>query len=240
MRKEGFMKKSLAFTIIAVGLALAGCPTASIPYDRASAGNVTNIGLITPVFPDDATVVLASSVGQSFGLIGALADAAMQSGRDSTFNEILNERQFQTREAFLERVTAQLEQQDYEVTAIEIDRNGNDFLDEYDSEEPVDAYLDIVVSRYGYTAAGIGDSTPYRPSFYLKAKLTRASDNAVLMQDTVAYNPYGPYEDAVSIAPDPNYEFIDFDALEAQPDDAVEGLEDATNRTADALSGLMR
>lgn len=85
---------------------------------------------------------------------------------------------------------------------------------------PGDTLLDVSFN-FGYLAAGM--STPYRPFVYAELKMVRASDKAVLMQRTIAYNTLNTVnipETAVTIAPDPAYEFKDFDALIADPDRA--------------------
>lgn len=64
-------------------LAISACATLpQIPYDRTAAGNPKTIRVLTPAAPEKASVVLAATVGQSFGLIGALIDAGMQSSRE--------------------------------------------------------------------------------------------------------------------------------------------------------------
>jgi hypothetical protein len=71
-------------------VALAGCAGApAVPYDRATAGDIKTIGVLTPSFPDHPYVILASSVGQHLGLIGALVDAGMRSSRESSFGTLL-------------------------------------------------------------------------------------------------------------------------------------------------------
>ena len=71
------------------------------------------------------------------------------------------------------------------------------------ADQPIDAYLDLIVGAYGYIAAGLQDSAPYRPIFIVSARLTRARDKTVLMQDAVVYNPLNPNDRVVTIAPMP-------------------------------------
>jgi hypothetical protein len=232
-----------AAAVVAMAIWLAGCATPGIPFDRASAGGIKTVGIVTPSFPDDAEVVLASTVGQSFGLIGGLIDAGMQANRDSKFNAALRVRNFAARDAFVAALTEKLRAEGYEVVAVPASRDKKDFLANYPTgaEPRVDAYLDAVASGYGYVAAGIRSSTPYRPTLVVRARLVSAKNAAVLMQDVVAYNPVAPTgpSKAVTIAPDPAYQFVDFDALMSDADRAALGLKSAVEQSAQSVGALL-
>jgi hypothetical protein len=228
----------------ALALVLAGCAAPGIPYDR-SAAEVKRIGLVTPKMPADASVVLASSMGQSFGLIGALIDAGIQANRDTKFKEVLTQHSFSADAIFVQSVTGALQRHGYEVTVIPVTRADSEFLIKYPETEPkVDAYLDIVMNSYGYVAAGVRGSTPYRPSVAVRTRLVSAKNAAVLMQDTVIYNainPGAPYnKHAVTVPPDPAYEFGNFDKLVASPAVAVKGLHVALEESAQTVSTLLK
>lgn len=226
---------------------LSACAAPEIPFDRSSAGEINSIGIITPHVPNGAHVALASSVGQSFGIIGALVDAGMQANRESKFKAILDRQSFSAEQILLDKVQAGLTARGYKVAMIPYKHDQAEFATRYptDAEPKVDAYLDLVTVGYGYVAAGIGSSTPYRPQFGIRVRLVRARDSAVLMQDVIVYNLInqnggGPYSKAVTIAPDPNYQFKDFDTLIAQPEGAVNGLRVAINQSADTVSQLLK
>lgn len=239
------MRFSTFAGLLALGLVLAGCASLQeIPYDRQAAGQIKTIGIITPHFPEDAQVVLATTVGQSLGLIGALVDAGMQAARDSDFNKIVAGANYSAKTEFLRRLSQGLEGQGYTLVTVDAARPKMDFLKTYPAAA-VDAYLDIVVSGYGYIAAGIGSDTPYRPYFMLKTRLVRATDSAVLMQDTVIYNPYivqgnSQGANAVTVSPDPQYLFPTFTNLKANPELAMKGLRDAVDKSAEATFTLLR
>jgi hypothetical protein len=226
----------------ASALLLGACAAPEIPFDRTQQNQVQHIGVVTPKFPTGARVILASTVGRSFGLIGALIDAGMEASRESKFTAILEQQNFNEQDVFLAKLTASLEGQGYKVSMISFQRQGTDFAGSYPvGQEPkVDAYLDLVVTGYGYIAAGIGNSTPYRPICQVRARLVSAKDSSVLMQDLVTYNPYGPTEHMVTIAPDPAAQYTTFDQLVADPAGAVKGLQNATEQTADTVGKLLQ
>jgi hypothetical protein len=230
-----------------LGALLSACASQpSVPFDRSTA-KVQTIGIVTPTFPDGPTVALASSVGRSFGLIGALVDAGMQANRESTFKDILAQQSFSAKERFLAKLTDDLRANGYNVEMVALPREGRDFAKSYPvgGGPKVDAYLDLVTTTYGYVAAGIGSSTPYRPLFAVRARLVSANGVAgapgVLMQDAVVYNAMNPgAAQVVTVAPDQTTpQFKDFDALVADPQGAVTGLGSAVDRSAEAVGQLL-
>ena len=237
------MKKTLLVLLVPLFAVLAGCSTLpEIPYDRMTAGEIKSIGIVSPKFPNEASVILATSVGQSFGLVGALVDAGLQEGRENSFKKMVQTQNFAAQDVFMQRLSAALQEHGYTLSDVSATRRQDNFVDKYPAGSS-DAYLDMVVVNYGYIAAGIGDSTPYRPMVSVKVRLVRATDSSVLMQDTVLYNPYnvaGGTAKAVTISPNPSYEFTTFDDLEEKPEMAVKGLEDAIHQSAAAVANLLR
>jgi len=222
-------------------LALAGCGTPAVPYDRSTAGDIKTIGLITPRYPDRAYVILASTVGQSFGLIGALVDAGMRSSRESSFASLLASQRYSAPDVFEAQLVAALQAQGYTVEKIAVTRDRQQFLTDYHfpTDVHVDAYLDCISGGYGYIAAGITSEAAYRPIFHIACKLLRVADGAILMRDSVIYNPVNPKGGFVSLPPDPTYQFVDFDTLMGDPPRAIAGLNDAATKTAQAVGTLL-
>jgi hypothetical protein len=138
-------------------------------------------------------------------------------------------------------VTA-LQAQGFNVKPIAVSRDSSGFLKTYPTEPGIDAYLDVssFPDGFGYAAAGIGSSQPYRPFVWLKVKLVRASDGSVLMQDTVMYNPIGTNDKWVTVSPDPAYQFEDFDTLTGHADLSVKGVDVSLRQTADQVGKLLR
>ncbi len=108
--------------------------------------------------------------------------------------------------------------------------------------EKVDAYLDLVMSGYGYIAAGIASGTPYRPIVVTQVRLVSARDSSVLMEDVVYYNRLNSSIETtnVTISPDPAYSFPDFSDLENDPNRTVEGLDVAFAKSTEAIGTLLR
>ena len=235
-------RHSAAFALLIAVALLAGCTTKpEIPFDH-SANPIKTIGILTPYEPEHGSVVLASSVGQSFGLVGALIDTGMRMSRESKFNDLMAKQDFNFHEELMKSLSDRLTAAGYTVSTVSAARSGASFLKTYPKadDNKVEAYLDVVVNGYGYIAAGIGASTPYRPIDILQVRLVRALDSKVLMEDTVVFNPYGSTTNVVTVPPNPDYTFQDFDALSADPPAVAKGLKDSIDQSADAVVKLLR
>lgn len=228
-------------------LLLAACAsTPEIPFERTA--QIKTIGVLTPAVANGPSVVLATTVGRSFGLIGALVDISMQENRDTKFKTILADNHFAFNDSFKDSLTASLKAHGYEVVDVPVERKSpNDYLGNYPpSDGHVDAYLDVVVLNYGYIASGISSDSPYRPFVQVRCRLLRASDSSVLMQDAIFYNEvtgsgvYTGDSKMVTLAPDPKFSFVDFDSLTAHPKDATDDLAAAAGETTTALGTLLK
>lgn len=225
--------------LAAIGLFLAGCAgVPEIPLDKVTAGQVKTIGLVTPRFPNGPDVILASSVGQSFGLIGALVDAGLKASRDSQFAALLETQNMSVPDIFTKELTDEIKAEGYNVVSLPAARDQPTFLTQYPPGQ-VDAYLDIVVTGYGYLSAGVGSSLPYRPFVFVRARLVKAQDSSVLMQDAVLYNNFGNLKDVITIPADGTEGFPDFSALIADPADAIKGMQTATDKTSETVGKLL-
>jgi hypothetical protein len=164
----------------------------------------------------------------------------MQSSRESDFEDAMKAQNYIGNEAFMRHLDGALTAGGYTPAHYTVKREKAGFLKAYPKggDAAADAHLDIVM-YYGYIASGM--STPYRPFVSVNAKLVRASDNALLMQKSIFYNPLNAApENTVTIAPDPAYEFADFDALKGDPEKAAKGLDTAIAQVAGAMGTLLK
>jgi hypothetical protein len=237
------MNRAIVGAAIAALIALSGCASQPlIPYDRSAAKENKTIGLLTPAWPSGPSAVLASDVGQSFGLVGALVDAAMRNNREKELTGILATQNLDANALFVSTLTSELEKEGYTVVSVPVTRKGSDLLKTYPaaSGAAVDSYLDLSTVIYGYVAAGIGKSAPYRPWASTRVKLVKSSDNSVLMEDTIAYNPIIVVKNVVSLSPNPDYAFDSWSGISADPGKAAAGVSDAVTQSARAIANLMK
>jgi len=257
------MKNVKRVVAIALALAVTACAQQpkSIPFARPAGSQIQVIGLVTPDMPKQAAAVLATSPGKNAanaaagaGLIGLAVglvilgiDAGIRDNREDSLKDILTEQSFSAPSTFTAALRTSLEEKGYQVVDVPRSSQRNTtrkFQENYQapSGQQVDAFLDVVISGYGYGAASSSSSAPYRPSVYAETRLVSANSQTVLMRDDVAYNPMGTgrRDDRVTIPPAVQYSFIDFDSLEASPEMVAEGLGVALTKTADTIGTLLR
>jgi hypothetical protein len=238
------MRVSRTATLVAGLLLLAGCASIpEVPYDRSASKDVHTIGVLTEGYPTGPSAILAANLGASFGLIGGITESIMRSNRESSLKDIFTTEHFNVESEFDAALIGALTAQGYQVVTVPVNREkGGKMLEEWPANFTVaaDAYLDISVTGYGYIAAAIADSAPYRPFLWAKVKLVKASDKSVLMQDIVLYNAYNSPKNAVTISADPTYSYTSFDLLEQDHDGTVTGLKVAADQSAVAVANLLR
>ncbi len=231
-------------TTLGLLLLLGACAVPVIPYDRG-ATPVKTLAVLTPGWPTAGpTAYLATSPAQSFGLVGALVGAAIQANLDSKFRDSIGGQNFDGQEVFRSRMLAALKARGYEVVEASARTDRTDFVaDGYGNlaaDAKPDAYLDCIVGRFGYVAAGVTDKAPYRPFLGLRCRMTQAGGTTVLMRDAIIYNPQVTAAGFVGISPDPAYVFVNSDLLFADPEKAVKGMQDAIDKVTDALGTLLK
>ena len=124
--------KIYEYAALAALIGLGACTQVPlVPYDRSVEQDNKTIGLLTVAWPSGPSSVLAANVGQSFGLVGALVNSAIQDGRENDLTRMLTEQGVDANAIFVLSLTAELQKEGYAVTAITADAKRNDFLKVY-------------------------------------------------------------------------------------------------------------
>lgn len=240
-------------------LALLGCaPKPPIPFDRATAGNIRTIGVITPRFPDHPRAVVANEVYRANGLLLAAIYSGLQSNREARLQRILSQSGFSIRGALIARLQKVLQGEGYVVTMIPVvrpppaprdpsdPRDHPGFLHHYPANVArVNAYLDLVTPEYGYARVDVAPGMPWRPQYTLRARLVSARNGTTLMEDAIVYNPIMYTPDiarfqAVTIPPDPVPHFANLDEMAKNPTVTAQGVQAAIAKVADTVGKLLR
>ena len=235
------MYRNLAGLFAVLSLGACATPYVATPYDRADA-NVRSIAIMDDAAGDEAIAYEIASVGSNFGLIGALVDAGIQAERRQAVNRALESADFDGEDALERRLIQRLGGEGYRVAV----RDGSTrakraFMVSYPSAEgATDAYLDVIVEHYGYLSAGAFQ--PFRPSASVKVRLVSAADpTKILMDNWIVYNVVaGSATGAITLAPNPQYEFQNREQLLADPERMAAGIEDALNQVAETAVQLLR
>lgn len=232
------MFKKIIGLIAVLSLGACASPYIATPYDRTTAG-ISSIAIVDDALEPKAMAYEVASTGANFGLIGALVDAGIQESRKTAVNAALDGVQFDAETVMEARLASAMRNHGYTVAQLEGDRAKRDFLVSYPTANgATDAYLDMVVTNYGYMSSGAGQ--PFRPTVYAKVRLKRASDDALLMENMILYNPIGANEGVITLSPNPEYAFHHREGLLEDPVRLAAGLEDALNQVADAAAQLLR
>lgn len=230
-----------------VALVLSGCAAApQINLDPTKASGIKTIGVLTPAFPEKAGAEFwLKSAMPPPGLLGAAIVAGMRADRDKNLNAVIVQQGFSMQAAFLKALQASLQAQGFTIVMVPVKRKADEFLSRYPTGNGanVDAYLDVVVTDWGLVAGGISApaSDPYSPRLDVQVKLVNANDGSVLMQRTVADNPFEAAQQTVvhvppvdGLAPVPRGEIKDHPAA------VVNDLRVASDATAATVARLLR
>jgi hypothetical protein len=233
------MLKNLIGLVLAAGLGACASAYVGTPYERAST-NIHRIAIADDSVPPKLTAWEVASAGSNFGLIGALVDAGIQGDREHEMTAALTSIGFDAEAALEQRLIATLGTEGYEAAVLPgSEREHRVFLTAYSgAPDGTDAYLDVVVTNYGYISAGVGQ--PWRPTAQALVRLVRASDNTTLMENQIVYNAMYVQQGVITITANPQFAFQNRDAMTADPQMLAAGLEDAFNQIADTAAHLLQ
>lgn len=245
------MKSSVA----ALALFLGACatPYVATPYDREIA-QVDAIVLLDDSLPEEAVAEQATSVGSNVagataaqvpiaGIFIAAAVAAAETtaanGRKKVIMEAFDDHGLDAEAVFENALINALEGEDYVVSMSGEAREKRVFHEDYPEGEAGQAHLDVVFSNYGYQRPD--GNTPWRPFADVQVRLVDAADpNVVHMDNRIQYNSLFEPEGIVTISPDVEYAFEQFDDLEADLETMVTGMEEALVEVAKTVATLLK
>ncbi|WP_376090149.1 hypothetical protein ACE7GA_19260 [Roseomonas sp. CCTCC AB2023176] len=217
-----------------VGVAgLAGCATnPPVAIDREAMARVKRVAVPTVAFPGSPDIAVTNTASQHFGLIGAVAGAVVRNNRIEAIKTMLASQRFDAQAQFDLALSERLVARNLAIvreTASPVRRN---FLETYRQGADRDAVLDVVVLAYGFLAHDDRDTSPYRPTVLVRARLVDARDRSVMMQDAVTIN---GVEGTVGAADPGQATFSSFSQMEARPDLTVASLRAALTAAADGV-----
>lgn len=203
------------------------------------AQSLAKVGVMDDSMPEKLSAAEVASVGSNFGLIGALVDAGVTASRQDALTDALSTVSFDAEDRLEKRVVEALGAQGVEAQVVTgPKRQKRVFLADYPALDGADAYLDIVLTNYGYLSAGSGQ--PWRPTAYAMVKLVSAKDKKTLLENHIAYNVMNAPRGVITLSPHPDYVFRNRDEMKADPAKLAAGLEDAFGQIATTAAGLMR
>ena len=233
------MKKVFAAAVLAASLSACTATYVAKPY-VAGPQQITRVAITDDALPEGISAVEVASVASNFGLIGALIGAGVENSREDAIEAALKTVSFDG-EADLERMlTEALSANGVEAhVAKSAPRTERKFLVNYPSAAgPVEAYLDVVATSYGYTSAGHGQ--PWRPTADVMVRLVSVPGHKTLLENRIAYNVMNAPRGVITLSPDPNFTFNNREEMKADPARLADGLRAALRQVATTAAGLMR
>lgn len=247
MSRFTIVRMICAGILLSVCFILSGCAT-SLPrqsYNREANAAVKRIRVL-PMQETEMRTFVLHNPGYSFGLVGALIAEANQAPKTDWLRAQVRSEGFDYANAFRERLTQALQAKESTLLWPEsliqdpknkVSRDRWGLHSRYQPSDEADAQLDLAFQFTGYLAAGVGDSSPYRPTVELTARLVSADGQRVLMSDQIVYNSVFPGSNGgITITPDASHAYEDFDAVRAAGKEAVAGLRKGFEAVADELA----
>lgn len=239
------VKCFLAFALL---LLLSACVTTPkhLAYDRDAAGAAKRVVVLT-MRRSEINLLIVNNPGYSFGLIGLAIAEANRAPKVSWLQAQVARDHFDYLAEFHDDLTAAMAARGYELRwsdPIQVPEKGKDVDREnfglrksYASISEADAQLDVNFGFIGYAAAGSRDSSPYRPTVIISARLLSADGKRVLFEDMIAYNNvFSNVGNPITIEPDNHYLYPEFNALQNAGSEATWGLKAAFRATAEELA----
>jgi len=219
--------------LVALGVAAAGCDT-RVPLDR-QAPPLRTIGVVSPAVAATPAVPTNLPLMFAFGSIGRFVDAALEAERSRRLAELLRGAGYRALDRWTRHLTLALAEAGHRPVMMPIARFDLAFLAQYPPAE-VDAYLDTVVSEYGFVA-----DTPDGPFLPFAAVAVRLVDprGRVLLQERFVSNAIRPFE-AVPVAGPAEPRLAGEGLFMQDVDRVVEGVDAALGMMASQLAAQLR
>jgi hypothetical protein len=237
-----YVARGLLAATMLIGLSACVSMPPQQAYNREAHATVKKIAVLETK-PTQTGVFMLNNPGANFGLIGGLIAAADQASKEKRFHETQAAAGFDPLAYFKERLTTRMTDRGYTlvwpdslVQKKNVARGAFGLRKEYAGVQDVDAMLDVNLQFIGYAAAGASDSTPYRPTLTVGARLVSPDGKQNFYTDYFAYNNVFNMQQAVTLNADEKYSYPDFDKLHAAGPQSIEGLKLAIDTVVDELA----
>ncbi len=191
------------------------------------AAQTRSIAVFTPYMPAQPDATTKSAKGGAamvFGPAGAAGLKVLRNRRSDNFGDIMSAQGFSGPAVFVNDLVQDLTTEGYQVTLVPVARPDAAFVPE-EAGAPDYAYLDVVVTKYGYHQGPVGN-------FQQSMSLTYRANSIVGGRGPVT----GKYEATAS----PQYQFAAMRDFKFNPQLAVAGLNDELAQAAAAVAQAVK
>ncbi|KVW37023.1 hypothetical protein [Burkholderia ubonensis] len=223
------MKNSSKATLLGCGLLvtlLSGC--VNLPQTNLNADNrqkLHSIAVLEVNEPKAVGVVNIGGAAGAFGLIGGLAQAAVNASHTSTYTKRVANDKIVFAPVVADRVIGQLTENGYQV--VKLDGQKVKLADDGKSDDysgiqtDADAIMNVWFTSFGYISPP--DTTDFIPSVVVRARMLDAKTKQDIYFKTFACG-YDIRSNSVHVDSDVAYSYGSFGDLEKNFDKSVEGI----------------
>lgn len=233
------MKSKIVVAIGAMTMTSACASTyVGTPY-TAPVQPLTQVSVADDSLPEDVVAYQAASTMSNFGLIGALVDAGVQSGRKGAVNEALDGIGYSPEETVEALIVERFAANGVRAAVVPgADREKREFLVNYPgAPSGTQAHFDLVVTQFGYMQAG---GNAWRPAVLADVRMVDANTGDTLLENRIALNIPDSPAGVIALSPNPAYAFANRDDMLANAEMLAEGIDDALATVVDTAVGLIR
>ncbi len=253
MNIEITMQRLMRTAVLVSAVILSACVSTpkSRPFNAAQHADMQQIEALA-MRHSEPTVLIVNNPAMSFGVIGVLAAEAHMASRRSWLEKQITATGFDHVETFTRALDQAMLTHGYtliwpagvaETPKARTARTAWGNRKQYAAaSDPASAgLLDVNFGFIGFASAGSSDSSPYRPTVVVSARLLDAEGKQELFYETVVYNDVFPgIGQGLMLSPDPEHNYPDFDALKSADAAAIDALKIAFERTAIHLADQLR
>lgn len=209
-----------------------------VAYNKVAHDNIKTIHVLAPS-PVKMQVWLMNSPAASFGLIGALVAAGNEKSRETDMRNVYAPAHFDPLNYFKQQLTSDMSARGYKLVWDnvhadhgQIQRGRYHFRKSYAPAKDADAILDVEMPYFGYVAAGVGKSSPYRPTVSLNVEMLSRDAKVTLFRDYYVYNNILNAQNVVAVQVDPAYNYPHFGDLKGAGLKSLDGLKEGIDKLA--------
>jgi len=245
--------RALRVVLVLCILSLSACVSTpkSRPFNAAQHVEIKQVEVLA-MRHSEPGIFIVNNPGDSFGLIGMLAAEAHMAPRRNWLKQQLETTGFDHVQTFASALEQAMSERGYTLTwpagyaeepKARTKRTVWGTRKQYAaaSDSQTAALLDINFGFIGFASAGSSDSSPYRPTVVVSARLLDAEGKEELFYETIYFNDVFPGADqGLMLSPEPQHNYPDFTALKVADASAIEALKQAFERVAGHLADQFR
>lgn len=224
--------------LVTLALVLAGCGPAQVAVKPDALNQVREIALVRVAEPPGYIAGDFGNPGVMFGAIGGVVAGVSSANAGKTVDDLARAANFKAGARLTELLRAGLIAKGYQVRVVDAAHPAPGKLLDDVSVVPAgtaDTILDVAIQQIGYATEHPMFSPFWRPTAQVQVELTSRSNSQALYSEKFMYGYHNPFMSATDLDAPATYRFDNRDAMFADADKLVAGMDDAIRAVADAV-----